>query len=58
VGVQTAALVDQILKGESPGSIPVVFASGTDLQVNKKTAEAIGITVPQAVLDRASKVVE
>ncbi|HWT29930.1 MAG TPA: ABC transporter substrate-binding protein [Propylenella sp.] len=58
VGVQTAALVDQVLKGESPGNIPVVFASGTDLQVNKKTADAIGLTLPQAVLDRASKIVE
>jgi putative ABC transport system substrate-binding protein len=56
--VQTAALVDQVLKGQNPGTIPVVFASGTDLQVNKKTADAIGITLPQAVLDRASKVVE
>ena len=58
VGVQTAALVDQVLKGEDPGSIPVVFASGTDLHVNKATAAAIGITLPQAVLDRATKVVE
>jgi putative ABC transport system substrate-binding protein len=58
VGVQTAALVDQVLKGQNPGTIPVVFASGTDLQVNKKTADAIGVTLPQAVLDRASKVVE
>ena len=58
VGVQTAALVDQVLKGESPGAIPVVFASGTDLQVNKATAAAIGIELPQAVLDRASKVIE
>ncbi len=58
VGVQTAALVDQVLKGQNPGTIPVVFASGTDLQVNKKTADAIGVMLPQAVLDRASKVVE
>ena len=58
VGVQTAALVDRVLKGESPGDIAVVFASGTDLQVNRQTAEAIGIEIPQAVLDRASKVVE
>ena len=58
VGVQTAALVDQVLKGQNPGTIPVVFASGTDLQVNKKTADAIGISLPQAELDRASKVTE
>jgi putative ABC transport system substrate-binding protein len=58
VGVQTAALVDQVLKGTDPGSIAVVFASGTDLQVNKATADLIGVTLPQAVLDRAAKVVE
>jgi putative ABC transport system substrate-binding protein len=58
VGVQTAGLVDRVLKGESPGSIPVLFAGGTDLQVNKATAAAIGVELPQAVLDRASKVVE
>lgn len=58
VGVQTAALVDQVLKGNDPGSIAVVFASGTDLQVNKATADLIGVTLPQAVLDRAVKVVE
>jgi putative ABC transport system substrate-binding protein len=58
VGVQTAGIVDQVLKGGSPGSIPVIFASGTDLQVNKATAAAIGIELPQAVLDRATKVIE
>jgi putative ABC transport system substrate-binding protein len=58
VGVQTAGVVDRILKGENPGAIPVVFAAGTDLQVNKATAAAIGLQLPQAVLDRASKVIE
>lgn len=58
VGVETAALVDQVLKGTAPGTIPVVFATGTDLQVNKATAAAIGVTLPQAVLDRAVKVIE
>jgi putative ABC transport system substrate-binding protein len=58
VGVQTAAIVDRVLQGENPGAIPVVFASGTDLQVNKATAAAIGIELPQSVLDRATKVIE
>jgi putative ABC transport system substrate-binding protein len=58
VGVQTAALVDRVLKGDEPGNIAVVFAAGTDLQVNRKTAEAIGVDIPQSVLDRASKVIE
>jgi putative ABC transport system substrate-binding protein len=58
VGIQTAVLVDKVLKGENPGSIPVVFASGSDLQVNKATAATIGVALPQAVLDRAGKVIE
>lgn len=58
VGVETAGLVDRVLKGEAPGTIPVVFASGTDLQVNTATADTIGLTLPQAVLDRASKVIQ
>jgi putative ABC transport system substrate-binding protein len=58
VGLQTAAIVDRVLKGEPPGSIPVAFASGTDLQVNKPAAAAVGLQIPQAVLDRATKVIE
>ncbi|WP_309085448.1 ABC transporter substrate-binding protein [Chelativorans sp.] len=58
VGKQTAEVVVRVLKGEKPGEIPVTFASGTDLVVNKKAAEAMGVTLPQAVLDRATKVVE
>ncbi len=58
VGIQTAALVDRVLKGEAPSAIPVTFAAGSDLQVNKKAAAAIGLTIPQAVLDRATKVIE
>jgi putative ABC transport system substrate-binding protein len=58
VGVQTAVLVDQVLAGEDPGTIPVVFASGTDLHVNLATAQAIGVTIPEAVIARAANVVE
>jgi putative ABC transport system substrate-binding protein len=58
VGLQTAKIVDRVLKGEAPGSIAVTFASGTNLQVNKKAAAAVGIEVPQAVLDRAVNVIE
>jgi putative ABC transport system substrate-binding protein len=58
VGLKTAGLVDRILKGEAPGAIPVEFASGSDLRLNKKAAAAIGLSFPQAVLDRAAKVIE
>jgi len=58
LGKETAEVVVKVLKGETPGAIPVTFASGTDLVVNRKAAEAMGVDLPQAVVDRASKVIE
>jgi putative ABC transport system substrate-binding protein len=58
VGRQTGAVVARVLKGEAPGSIPVVNASGTDLFVNPKSAAAMGVTIPEAVIARAKMVVE
>lgn len=58
VGVETAALIHRVLSGEPPSEIAVVFAAGTDLHVNKATAEAIGVALPLAVLDRAARIVE
>ncbi len=57
VGRQTGEAVARILKGEKPGDIPVVFAKGTDLFVNPKSAAAMGVTIPEAVTKRATKVV-
>ncbi|TWH00638.1 putative ABC transport system substrate-binding protein [Mesorhizobium sp. J18] len=58
VGKQTGEVVVQVLKGENPGEIPVKVAAGTDLVVNKGAAERMGVTLPEAVLSRATKVVE
>ncbi len=58
VGVQTADVVARVLEGEDPGTIPVSFASGSELAVNPAAAEAMGVTLPDAVLERASVVVE
>ncbi len=57
VGLQTGAVVARILNGEAPGSIPVTFATGSDLYVNTGAAERMGIAIPPAVLERADKVV-
>jgi putative ABC transport system substrate-binding protein len=46
-----------VLKGEKPGDIPVRTAQGTDLHVNPKAAQAMGVTIPEAVVARASKVI-
>ncbi len=58
VGKQTGEVVVAILKGTAPADIPVKVAKGTNLMINAKTAAAMGLTVPAAVLERASKVVE
>lgn len=58
VGKQTGEVVVRILKGEKPGDIAVKVAAGTDLVVNLVAAEKMGIEIPQAVIDRASKVIK
>jgi putative tryptophan/tyrosine transport system substrate-binding protein len=57
VGRQTGRMVLRVLKGEKPGDIPVRTAQGTDLHVNPKAAQAMGVTIPEAVVARASKVI-
>lgn len=58
LGLQTGDLVVRILKGEKPGDLPVSFATGTDLYLNKAVAGKIGVTLPEAALKRAVKVIE
>ena len=58
VGVQTADIVARVLQGDDPGAIPVSFASGSELAVNPAAAEAMGVTLPDAVLEGANLVVE
>lgn len=58
VGKQTGDVVVRILKGEKPGDIPVNIAAGTDLVVNLAAAKKMGIEIPQAVIDRANKVIK
>jgi len=64
-GVNTPAMwqeagsyVDRVLRGENPGELPVQEPRRVDIVVNLRTAKALGLTLPQAFLMRADRVIE
>ena len=55
---RAASYVDRVFKGEVPAELPVQLPTKFQMALNLKTAKALGLSVPPAILLRADEVIE
>jgi putative ABC transport system substrate-binding protein len=53
-----AVMVDKILKGANPAEMPIERPTKFDFVINLKTAQALGLTIPDALLQQATELIE